>query len=190
MEEGDGLVSVEAGPGSGKTRVIVARVLHLLQRRGVPAGRILALTFSTKAATEMAQRVRAALAGGGGGGLPRICTFHSLCAWLLHRHGEAVGVASDFTVLSEVAQLQIVRTCLAQLQAGAAEPRAVLRAMLSAEGEGGGEGVGKGEGRGEGEGGGGGGGGGELRALAAAVAPLYVAACRDAASGLRAKVEP
>ena len=95
-------------------------------------------------------------------------------------------------MLSEAAQLQIVRTCLAQLQAGAAEPRAVLRAMLSAEGEGGGEGVGKGEGRGEGEGGGGGGGGGEgeLRALAAAVAPLYVAACRDAASGLRAKVEP
>ena len=37
MEEGDGLVSVEAGPGSGKTRVIVARLLHLLQRRGVYA---------------------------------------------------------------------------------------------------------------------------------------------------------
>ena len=90
MEEGDGLVSVEAGPGSGKTRVIVARLLHLLQRRGVPASRVLALTFSSKAAAEMAQRVQAALAGGkggGGSGLPRICTFHSLCAWLLHRHG-------------------------------------------------------------------------------------------------------
>ena len=49
VEEGDGLVSVEAGPGSGKTRVLVARVLHLLRRRGVPAERILALTFSSKA---------------------------------------------------------------------------------------------------------------------------------------------
>ena len=116
VEEGDGLVSVEAGPGSGKTRVIVARVLHLLQRRGVPPARVLALTFSSRAAAEMAQRVRVALAGGGGGEggggggsggggggglLPRICTFHSLCAWLLRRHGEAVGVAADFTVLSE-----------------------------------------------------------------------------------------
>ena len=91
VEEGDGLVSVEAGPGSGKTRVLVARVLHLLRRRGVPAERILALTFSSKAATEMAQRVRAALAGTGGGSaaLPRICTFHSLCAWLLRKHGAA-----------------------------------------------------------------------------------------------------
>ena len=49
VEEGDGLVSVEAGPGSGKTRVLVARVLHLLRWRGVPAEQILALTFSSKA---------------------------------------------------------------------------------------------------------------------------------------------
>ena len=194
MEEGDGLVSVEAGPGSGKTRVIVARVLHLLQRCGVPAGRILALTFSSKAATEMAQRVRAALAGGGGGGgggLPRICTFHSLCAWLLHTHGTAVGVATDYSVMSEAAQLQLVRSCLAQVapQAGSLDPRAVLRALRDAEAEvkaavkaeakAAGKGAGAVEGEGE----------GELRALATAVAPLYDAACRDAVSGLRVKLD-
>ena len=58
--DGDGLVSVTAGPGSGKTRVIVARIVHLLQVQQVPASRLLGLTFSNKAAAEMAQRVRGA----------------------------------------------------------------------------------------------------------------------------------
>jgi superfamily I DNA/RNA helicase len=81
-------VLVDAGPGTGKTRTLVERVLYLL-RRGVPARQILALTFSNRAAAEM--RDRLALAAPTQAGGVTIGTFHAFCLQLLREYGPAVG---------------------------------------------------------------------------------------------------
>ncbi|HKX24505.1 MAG TPA: ATP-dependent helicase [Candidatus Saccharimonadales bacterium] len=79
VEAGDGPVLIVAGPGTGKTKTLTARIAHLL-RSGVKAGDILALTFTVKSAREMHERVAALLDGGNA---PDISTFHSLGHHLL-----------------------------------------------------------------------------------------------------------
>ena len=106
-EHGNGFCAVEAGPGSGKTRVITTRIAHL-HHSGVPAWRVLGLTFSRKAAAEMATRL--GMAGRSGGSM--ISTFHSFCAWVLRKEGTVVGVQSNFRLLDEAASQQIVRELL------------------------------------------------------------------------------
>ncbi|HEX5657811.1 MAG TPA: UvrD-helicase domain-containing protein, partial [Polyangiales bacterium] len=95
---GDGPLVVFAGAGSGKTRVITYRIARLVQEQNVPAYKILAVTFTNKAAAEMRHRILTLLpreslqqpdAYGRG---PWIGTFHSICARLLRRHAEAVGL--------------------------------------------------------------------------------------------------
>ena len=76
---GDGPLLIDAGAGSGKTRTIVYRIAHLLRR--VPAHRILAVTFTTPAAAELAERVRGAT-----GAAVRCGTFHSWACEILRRH--------------------------------------------------------------------------------------------------------
>ena len=126
VQRGDGLVAVQAGPGSGKTRVIVARVLHLLQKKGAHPKAVLALTFSKKAAAEMAERLKAAAGGNGGGGgggsssLPTVQTFHAFCASLLRSHGSAVGVTPGFRIAGEAEQLRVVGELLRDGAAAAA----------------------------------------------------------------------
>ena len=79
----DGPLLVLAGAGSGKTRVIAQRIAYLVAR-GVNPRQILAVTFTNKAAGEMAQRVAAILASRPGGGRPPlVATFHSTCARVL-----------------------------------------------------------------------------------------------------------
>ena len=125
VQRGDGLVAVQAGPGSGKTRVIVARVLHLLQKKGAHPRAVLALTFSKKAAAEMAERLKAAAGGNGGGGgggsssLPTVKPF-TFCASLLRSHGSAVGVAPGFRIAGEAEQLRVVGELLRDGAAAAA----------------------------------------------------------------------
>ncbi len=110
VEEGDGLVSVEAGPGSGKTRVIAARVAHLRQR-GVPAHRIAVLTFSNKACQELVERVHGGPPGSSG---PVVHTFHSFCMMVLRRDGRAVGVAADFKLFDERDANRVLKQLLAE----------------------------------------------------------------------------
>ena len=126
VQRGDGLVAVQAGPGSGKTRVIVARVLHLLQKKGAHPKAVLALTFSKKAAAEMAERLKAAAGGNGGGGgssssssLPTVQTFHAFCASMLRAHGSAVGVATGFRIAGVAEQYR--RGCCATARRGGVE---------------------------------------------------------------------
>ncbi len=91
---GDGPVLVVAGPGSGKTRVITHRIAWLLHR-GVPPWRIIAITFTNKAADEMRERVLRLVPAGAG---LWVSTFHSACVRILRREIEALGYKNSFTI--------------------------------------------------------------------------------------------
>ncbi len=97
---------VVAGPGSGKTSTLVGRVRHIVEEQGVPPQRILALTFSNKAALEMRERIGALLGADADAGasaapaaLPTVSTFHSFCADLLRLYAPQVGLRADFALL-------------------------------------------------------------------------------------------
>jgi DNA helicase-2/ATP-dependent DNA helicase PcrA len=105
----DGPMLVLAGAGTGKTRVLVARVAKLIER-GVPSHRVLAVTFTNKAADEMRERLRGLF--GEVADAMWIGTFHATCARLLRRYGEAVGLSRDFSILDDADQGRIVRRIL------------------------------------------------------------------------------
>src|SRR6185369_9505319 len=90
VEHGDGPLLVLAGAGSGKTRVITARIARLVER-GAPVESILALTFTNKAAAEMRARVARALDARGAD--VWLSTFHSAAATILRRHAGQLGYA-------------------------------------------------------------------------------------------------
>jgi len=96
VEHGEGPILVLAGAGSGKTRVLTARIAPLIEARRVPTERIFAVTFTNKAAGEMRSRV-AALLGADPRGL-WIGTFHALSARLLRREAPAIGFTPAFTI--------------------------------------------------------------------------------------------
>ncbi|MEA3363504.1 MAG: UvrD-helicase domain-containing protein [Thermodesulfobacteriota bacterium] len=105
----DGPLLLLAGAGSGKTRALTHRVAHLICERGVPAWRIMAVTFTNKAATEMRERLEALL---GEGELPWISTFHSSCARILRQEIHHLGYGRDFTIYDDQDQLRLLRDLL------------------------------------------------------------------------------
>ncbi|MHB8710246.1 MAG: ATP-dependent helicase [Minisyncoccota bacterium] len=131
----DGPVSVLAGAGSGKTRVLTTRIYHLI-REGVPAKEILAVTFTNKAAREMRSRVRAML--GDDNVVPFIATFHGLGRELLESYGKAIGVPRFFSVYDRDDSEKAIATALKALDVGTKElsSRAVLGRISRAKGEG------------------------------------------------------
>ncbi len=104
---------VIAGAGSGKTRTLTYRVAWLLEH-GVPADRILLLTFTNKAAREMMRRVADLL----GSELQSLWggTFHSIGARLLRRHAELLGYRKDFTIMDREDSNDLIKTCLAEAE--------------------------------------------------------------------------
>jgi DNA helicase-2/ATP-dependent DNA helicase PcrA len=121
-----GPLVVFAGAGSGKTRVITYRIVRLVADRGVPADRILAVTFTNKAAAEMRSRILGLLSaaepgdevpGGGLGraGGPWIGTFHAICAKLLRRYAESLGIAPRFVIYDDTDQKAMVTRVLRDL---------------------------------------------------------------------------
>jgi DNA helicase-2/ATP-dependent DNA helicase PcrA len=124
VHEGGPLV-VFAGAGSGKTRVITFRVAHLIAKHDVAPWRILAVTFTNKAAGEMRERLLSLL--GEQGAAVQVGTFHATCARLLRRHGESVGLTKDFTIYDDQDQLALVKRVLRDL--GLDEKRYQPKAM-------------------------------------------------------------
>jgi ATP-dependent DNA helicase Rep len=104
----DGPLLVLAGAGSGKTRVITAKIAHLVEQAGVAARHITAVTFTNKAAREMKQRVGRLLGSEAGRGLS-ISTFHTLGLNILRRELVAAGLRRGFTILDEQDVEQLLR---------------------------------------------------------------------------------
>ncbi len=104
VEHGEGPLLIIAGPGTGKTKTLTARIAYLLQEKRVPAQAILALTFTNKAAHEMRERVSAIL--GPDAKLPLICTFHALANHLLPNEKQLVDEATRLTIIRNIKKSQ------------------------------------------------------------------------------------
>lgn len=109
VEHRDGPLLVLAGPGSGKTRVITRRIARLIES-GIYPSRILALTFTNKAAREMEERVAGLMPGS----RVWVSTFHRFCAQLLRRYGQAVGLQPNFSILDSSDQGALIREVLSE----------------------------------------------------------------------------
>jgi DNA helicase-2/ATP-dependent DNA helicase PcrA len=126
VETTDGPVLILAGAGSGKTRVITFRIAYLIETMGVMPESILAMTFTNKAAAEMAERVEK-LVGGLSIAKPVISTFHSFCVRTLRRDVEAlripstvpgqppIGLTKNFVIYDESDQQQVVKGIMRRL---------------------------------------------------------------------------
>ncbi len=133
----EGPVLVQAGPGSGKTRVLTRRIAYLIEETGIDPWQILAVTFTNKAAREMAERVVSLIghkfppAKPGQrpnlGGLS-IGTFHSICARILRVEVDAVGFQRNWVIYDTADQLSLVREILKErnLDEKRFNPRAIL----------------------------------------------------------------
>lgn len=108
-----GPLLVLAGAGSGKTRTLTHRVAHLIRERRIAPDRILAVTFTNKAANEMRSRLQRLL---GAPGSAWIATFHAACLRILRREIGALGFAPDFTIYDEQDQERLLRDCLGDLE--------------------------------------------------------------------------
>ncbi len=128
-----GPLLVLAGAGSGKTRVLTARIAALIDRHGVPPARIFAVTFTNKAAGEMKERIGRLLRRDPSG--LWIGTFHSLSARLLRREAELIGFTRQFTIYDEDDQLSLIRRIMEQRghSTKLAPPRAVQSLISSAK---------------------------------------------------------
>ncbi|MDE1905939.1 MAG: UvrD-helicase domain-containing protein, partial [Rhodospirillales bacterium] len=110
VEATDGPVLVLAGAGTGKTRVLTTRFAHILLSRKAFPNQILTVTFTNKASREMRERV-AKIMGGPQEGL-WLGTFHALCARMLRRFAERVGLTSSFSILDTDDQLRLLKQIL------------------------------------------------------------------------------
>ena len=103
----EGPLLVLAGAGSGKTRVLTTRIAHLIHERGVPPDRILAVTFTNKAAGELRDRISSLL-----GAAPKgmwTGTFHALGARMLRRHAPLLGWSNTFTIFDAEQSLRLIK---------------------------------------------------------------------------------
>ncbi len=133
VEAVDGPVLILAGAGSGKTRVITHRIAYLINERGVSPDSILAVTFTNKAAAEMAERVEKIL-GHSSLAKPVMSTFHSFCVRVLRRDIEALrigdkGLTKTFAIYDESDQQSLIKQAIRRM--GLDDKQLTPRVVLS-----------------------------------------------------------
>ena len=113
VTHGGGALLIVAGPGSGKTRVITQRIAWLVREQGIAPWRILAVTFTNKAAREMRERLGGLL----GDDVDKLWlgTFHRICLRMLRAHGEYVGVPPGFVIFDDDDQMRLVQRSIKEL---------------------------------------------------------------------------
>lgn len=133
VEAIEGPVLILAGPGSGKTRVITQRVAYLINVCGISPYRILAVTFTNKAAKEMTERLQGLVSGSINN--LTMGTFHSICARILRVDGKASGIEPDFVIYDEDDQENLIKRALQELNLDPKKfvPRAVLSAISASK---------------------------------------------------------
>ncbi len=104
----DGPCLIVAGAGSGKTKVLTSRVVHIIKEKKAWPNQILCVTFTNKAAREMQNRIMGFL-NEKTSSLPWLGTFHSVCAKLLRKHAGAVELNSHFTIIDQEDQLRLIK---------------------------------------------------------------------------------
>ena len=125
----DGPLLIIAGAGSGKTRVLTHRIAYLIKEHNVPPSSILAVTFTNKAAKEMAYRLNRLT-----GILSRqlwIGTFHSVCGRILRRDIDKIGWRKDFLIFDEYDQESLIREIIKELDLDDRFKPSVLREKIS-----------------------------------------------------------
>ena len=133
VEYGDGPLLVLAGAGSGKTRVLTTRITRLILERGIEARRILAVTFTNKAAGEMRERIARQL-----GDEPKgmwMGTFHSIGARIVRRAAERLSRTASFTIYDDDEQISVIKRVMEQLRISpkSIAPRAIRGAISDAK---------------------------------------------------------
>jgi len=133
VEAISGPVLILAGPGSGKTRVIAHRVAYLIKVCGVNPRRIMAVTFTNKAAREMEERLHRLVSSSVGD--LTIGTFHAICARILRRDGKAIGVDSRFVIYDAEDQISLIKRSLQGVGLAPKQyaPRAIQSAITAAK---------------------------------------------------------
>ncbi len=104
----NGPLLIVAGAGSGKTKVLTARIANIIKEKKAFPNQILAVTFTNKASKEMQKRVSTIL-GSKAVGLNWLGTFHSICAKLLRKHASAANLNSNFTIIDTDDQIRLVK---------------------------------------------------------------------------------
>ena len=115
VEALDGPVLMLAGAGTGKTKALTSRIVHLMTTGRARQNEILAVTFTNKAAREMKERV-GRLLGHAAEGMPWLGTFHAISVKLLRRHAELVGLKSNFTILDTDDQVRLLKQLIVAAQ--------------------------------------------------------------------------
>jgi len=133
VEHFEGPILVLAGAGSGKTRVLTTRITHMVQEHGVDPAKILAVTFTNKAAGEMRERIRRMLGREPAG--MWIGTFHSVGARLLRRHASRLGWGANFSIYDADQSLREVKRAMDRLNIPQKKwhPQAVASAISNAK---------------------------------------------------------
>ncbi|MCH2524923.1 MAG: UvrD-helicase domain-containing protein [Dehalococcoidia bacterium] len=133
VENTEGPLLILAGPGSGKTRVITSRIAYLISEKGIPPSRILAVTFTNKAAREMRERLDMLI-----GNLSQYVnarTFHAFCASVLRRDGDKIGLDRSFTIYDRDDQVNLIKQVMEieQLDPRRFTPNNILNAISTAK---------------------------------------------------------
>ena len=132
----EGPVLILAGAGSGKTKVVTSKIAYLMEELNVPSWKILAITFTNKAAKEMKDRVQKLI--------DRdissmwIGTFHSICVRILRKNIERIGYNSSFTIYDRDDQITVVKEAIAEitLDKDMYKPRSIVNDISNIKGEG------------------------------------------------------